>query len=93
MPALFTMTCSPPNFSTAVATGAPTCAGIGDIRALESAAAPRAAASASPRPVDVGDDDARALRRKPLYYASTDTRGPAGDERDLVRQFVDHPSS
>jgi hypothetical protein len=33
------------------------------------------------------------LGHKPLDQSSTDTRCPAGDDGNLVRQFVDHMTS
>ena len=93
-PALFTMTCRPPNFSTAAATSAPTCSGSETSVRRKKASAPSAAASClTPVGLDVGDDDPRALGHKPLHYAATDARGPAGDDGDLAIQFVDHTTS
>ena len=93
-PALFTITCRPPNFSTAVVTSAPTCSGSETSVWRKKASAPSAAASASPTVrFNVGDDDPRALGDKPLYRGATDARGPAGNDGYFAIQFVDHTKS
>ena len=88
-PALLTMTCRPPNCSTAVDTSPLTWSSSDTSASTNSASAPMSSASAAPRvAVDVGDQHLGAFGGEPPRQAFAEPRRAAGDDRDLALEFV-----
>ena len=87
-PALFTTMSMPPNASVAVRNAAMTWASsVTSATTLTATSGPPSSvATASAMPVDVGDHDARALRRQPVGDRLADPRPGPGDEGDLRRE-------